>query len=65
MVENNQDEIRVVNYLDMNSDVVNGQIKEFSIEKLQKVFPDIDENVLMEIESEWRKARNVMINLKF
>ena len=65
MIEESQDEIRVINYLDMNAEVINNRIEKFSIEKLQKAFPDIDEEVLRKIEAEWRKARNVMINIRF
>jgi len=65
MGEQNQDEIRVINYLDIHVEIENNRIEKFSIEELQKAFPDIDKPMLKEIESEWRKARNVMINLKF
>ena len=59
-------EIRVVNYLDMHVKINNNkQIEVFSINKLKEAFPEIDEFSLKTIESEWRKARQGMINLKF
>ena len=65
MVEEDKDKNRVINYLDINAQVNNDKIKPFNIEDLQKTFPEMDEFTLKTIESEWRKARNMMINLKF
>jgi hypothetical protein len=59
------DKIEVYNYLDMNSEISNSIIEVFSIEKLQKAFPEIDEFTLKDFEAEWRTARQRMLNLKF
>ena len=57
--------IRVVNYLDMHVKINNNkQIEVFSISKLKEAFPEIDEFSLKTIESEWRKARQRMLNLR-
>jgi hypothetical protein len=46
--------------------VINNSIIEvFSIKKLQKAFPEMDEFTLKGFEAEWRKARQRMLNLKF
>jgi hypothetical protein len=37
----------------------------FSIKKLQKAFPEMDEFTLKAFEVEWRTARQRMMNLKF
>ena len=59
------DKIEVYNYLDMNA-VVNDRIIEvFSIKKLQKAFPEMDEFTLKDFEAVWRTARQRMLNLKF
>ena len=55
----------VVNYLDMHAEVNNKRIEVFSIEELKKAFPEIDEFTLKTFESEWRKARQMMLNLEF
>ena len=56
--------IRVINYLDMHVKINNNkQIEVFSISKLKEAFPEIDEFSLKTIESEWRKARQRMLNL--
>ena len=60
-----QDKIEVYNYLDMNAVINNNVIEVFSIKKLQKAFPEIDEFTLQDFEAEWRKARQRMLNLKF
>jgi hypothetical protein len=60
-----QDKIEVYNYLDMHADINNGIIEVFSIKKLQKTFPEMDESTLKDFESEWRAARQRMLNLKF
>ena len=65
MVAESKDKNRIINYLDMNADVHKNQVEKFSIKKLQNAFPEIDKHGLMEIESEWRKARNIMLNTKF
>ena len=57
--------IEVINYLDMNANTDNKQIETFSISKLKEAFPDLDEFSLKKIESEWRKARQRMLNLRF
>ena len=59
------DKIEVYNYLDMNAVIKNSIIEVFSIKKLQKAFPEMDEFTLMEFEEEWRTARQRMLNLKF
>ena len=59
------DKIEVYNYLDMNAVIKNSIIEVFSIKKLQKALPEIDEFTLMEFEAEWRTARQRMLNLKF
>jgi hypothetical protein len=46
--------------------VINNSIIEvFSIKKLQKAFPEMNEFTLKGFEAEWRKARQRMLNLKF
>ena len=44
VIEN--DEIKVYNYLDMHAVINNNNIEVFSIEKLQKAFPEMDELTL-------------------
>ena len=59
------DKIEVYNYLDMHA-VINDKIIEvFSVNKLQKAFPEMDEFTLKDFEAEWRTARQRMLNLKF
>ena len=60
-----QDKIEVYNYLDMHAVNNNSIIELFSIKKLQKAFPEMDEFTLKDFEAEWRKARQRMLNLKF
>ena len=60
-----QDKIEVYNYLDMHAVINNSIIEVFSIKKLQKVFPEMDEFTLKDFEAEWRAARQRMLNLKF
>ena len=60
-----QDKIDVYNHLDMNAVINNSIIEVFSIKKLQKAFPEIDEFTLKAFEEEWRTARQRMLNLKF
>jgi hypothetical protein len=60
-----QDKIDVYNYLDMHAVINNKIIEVFSIKKLQKVFPEMDEFTLKDFEAEWRTARQRMLNLKF
>ena len=55
----------VINYLDMHADVNNKQIEVVSLGKLKEAFPGIDEFSLKMIESEWRKARQRMLNINF
>jgi hypothetical protein len=57
--------IEVINYLDMHVDINNNQIEVFSLGKLKEAFPGIDEFLLKTIESEWRKARQRMLNINF
>ena len=59
------DEIEVYNYLDMHAVINNSIIEVFSIKKLHKAFPEIDEFTLKVFEAEWRTARQRMLNLKF
>lgn len=60
-----QDKIDVYNYLDMHTVINNSIIEVFSIKKLQKTFPEMNEFILKAFESEWRTARQRMLNLKF
>ena len=60
-----QDKIEVYNYLDMHAVINNSIIEVFSIKKLQKVFPEIEEFTLQDFEAEWRTERQRMLNLKF
>ena len=60
-----QDKIEVYNYLDMHAVINNSIIEVFSIKKLQKVFPEINDFTLKGFEAEWRTARQRMLNLKF
>jgi len=57
--------IEVCNYLDMHAEINNSIIEVFSIKKLQKAFPEMDEPTLKDFEAEWRTARQRMLNLKF
>jgi hypothetical protein len=57
--------IEVINYLDMHADVNNNQIEVFSLGKLKEAFSGIDKFSLKMIESEWRKARQRMLNINF
>jgi len=59
------DKIEVYNYLDEYAEINNSIIEVFSIKKLQKTFPEIDEFTLKNFETEWRTARQRMLNLKF
>ena len=43
----------------------NSIIEVFSIKKLQKAFPKMDEFTLKAFETEWRTARQRMLDLKF
>ena len=60
-----QDKIEVYNYLDMHAVIDNRIIEVFSIKKLQKAFPEMDEFTLKDFETEWRTASQRMLNLKF
>ena len=60
-----QDKIEVYNYLDMHAVINNNVIEVFSIKKLQKAFPEMDEFTLQDFEAEWRTARQRMLNFKF
>ena len=57
--------IKVIDYLDMRADVNNKQVEVFHLDKLKEAFPETDEFSLKTIESEWRKARQGMLNLNF
>ena len=46
-----QDKIEVYNYLDMHAVINNSIIEVFSIEKLQKAFPEMDEFTLNNFEA--------------
>jgi hypothetical protein len=63
VIEN--DEFEVYNYLDEHAVVNNSIIEVFSIKKLQKAFPEMNEFKLKDFEAEWRTARQRMLNLKF
>ncbi len=60
-----QDKIDVYNYLDEHAVINNSIIEIFSIKKLQKAFPEMNEFRLKAFETEWRTARQRMLNLKF
>ena len=60
-----QDEIEVYNYLDEHATVKDNNIEEFSITRLQNEFPEVKISKLKAFESEWRAARQRMLNLKF
>ena len=60
-----QDKIDVYNFLDMHAVINDSIIEVFSLKKLQKAFPEIDEFTLKNFEAEWRTARQRMLNLKF
>ena len=57
------DQIEVYNYLDEHAVINSNFIEVFSIKKLQKAFPEIDEFTLKAFEAEWRTARQRMLNL--
>jgi len=57
--------IDVYNYLDMHTVINDSIIEVFSIKKLQKTFPEMDEFLLTNFEAEWRTARQRMLNLEF
>lgn len=57
--------IEVINYLDMHATINNKQIEALSVSKLREAFPESDEFLLKKIESEWRTARQRMLNLNF
>jgi len=57
--------IEFYNYLNMHAVINDSTIEVFSIKKLQKAFPEIDEFTLKDFEAEWRTARQRMLNLKF
>ena len=59
------DKIEIYNYLDEHAMIHNSVIEGFSIKKLQKAFPEIDEFTLKAFEAEWRTARQRMLNLEF
>ena len=63
VMENNK--IEVYNYLDMHAVINDSIIELFSIKKLQKAFPEMDDFTLKAFEEEWRSARQRMLNLKF
>ena len=58
-----QDKIEVYNYLDVHAVISNRIIEVFSIKKLQKAFPEMDEFTLKVFEAEWRTARQRMLFL--
>jgi hypothetical protein len=59
------DKIEVYNYLDMHAVINNSIIEVFSIRKLQKAFPEMDEFTLKDFEAEWRTAMQMILNSKF
>jgi hypothetical protein len=59
------DKIEVHDYLDEHSVIHNSIIEVFSIKESQKAFPEMDQLTLKDFETEWRTARQKMLNLKF
>ena len=59
------DKIEAYNYPDMNAEINNSIIEVFSIKKLRTAFPEMDEFTLKDFDTEWRTARQRMVNLKF
>ncbi len=59
------DKIEVYNYLDMHAVINYIIIEVFSIRKLQKAFPEMDEFTLKDFEAEWRTAMQMILNSKF
>ncbi len=59
------DQVEVYNYLDMHVVINNSIIEVFNIKKLQIEFPEMDEFTLKAFETEWRTARQGMLNFKF
>jgi hypothetical protein len=59
------DKIEVYNYLNEHAEINNSVIEGFSIKKIKKAFPEIDEFTLKAFEAELRTARQRMLNLKF
>jgi hypothetical protein len=57
--------IEVIDYLDMHADINNKQVEVFHLDKLKEAFPETDEFSLKTIESEWREARQRMLNFNF
>ena len=51
------DKIDVYNYLDEHAVIHNRVVEGFSIKKLQKAFPEIDEFTIKAFEAEWRAVR--------
>ena len=47
-----KDKIEVYNYLDMHAVINNNIIEVFSIKRLQKAFPEMDEFILKAFEAE-------------
>jgi hypothetical protein len=56
-----QDKIEVYNYLDMHAVINNNIIEVFSIKRLQKAFPEMDEFILKAFEAEWRSEFSVKL----
>ncbi len=65
IIEQSDNEILVINYLDMHADIQNNKIQTFSINELKKEFPQIDEFTIKLIHDNWRKGRQRMIEMKF
>ena len=59
------DKIEAYSYLDVHAVINNSIIEVFSIKKLQKAFPEINESTLKAFDAEWKRARQRMLNLKF
>ena len=57
--------ISVINYLDMNAIVKNGRLQEYDHRELSEAFPEVAEPILFFWASEWKKARQAMLDLKF
>ena len=56
--------IAVINYLDMHVFVNKRQITDYSGKELCNAFPKIDEFTLNSWKKEWKKARQLMLDLK-
>ncbi len=60
-----EERIPVINFLDKNVEIKNKRLEKISSKKLQKAFPEIDELTLKLWETEWRTARQSMLDIEF